>query len=105
MASRSAGTDDDPLAELFGLERDEAPARCAREAEPFAIAHQEHLAVEQSVIVILTGSNHVTKLARAAGLHADSPSGFKDEHPPRRRDLIVLRREARADSKNLRAGS
>ena len=49
------------------------------------------LLIEQSVVVILTGSNHVTKLARTAGLDANSPPGFEDEHAPRRRDLIVLR--------------
>ena len=63
MASRSAGTDDDRLAELFGLERDQAAARCAREAESFAIAHQEDLAVEQPVIEILAGSHHVAEFA------------------------------------------
>ena len=81
------------VAKLFGLERNEAAARRAREAKSFAVAHQEDLAVEQPVVVILTGSHHVTKLANAAGFDANSPSGFKDEHPPRRRDLIFLCRK------------
>ena len=43
---------------------------------------QKNFAVEQAVVEILARSHHVTEFACAAGLDADPPSGFKDEHPP-----------------------
>jgi len=84
------GNRTDRIAEPLGLEGDETAARRTGQAQPLLTADEKHLAIEQSVIKILSGRHHVAELAMAAGLDADTPASLEKEHAAGRREILIV---------------
>ena len=80
---------DDRVAELSRLKRNEPAARRASETKPLAVTHQEDLAVEEPVVVILAWRDHITMFTHTVGFDANTPTGLKYKHAAGGRDLIV----------------